>query len=127
MLKIIKYGCEYNIDKKLLASINVTYDGLQIILNDQTELRFQFQVSNQIKALVPIIKSSNVNNITLNLDMAVAGRFENVLNLNQEQPPLQPQVIIGEIVSGPGKDTKTQDKPAKRPGRKPGQKTTKKS
>lgn len=125
MIKVIKYGCEYNIDKKSLATINVTYDGLQILLNDQTEIRFSFQVTNQLKALIPILKMCPSENITLNLDNVINGNYDKVLILNNEEPKVQPQVIVCTPVEEE-KPKATVEKPKNKGGR-PRKSTVKKS
>ena len=127
MFKIIKYGCEYNLSKKCVATIDATYDGVRVVLNDNTEIRFSMNVSPQVKAIIPIAKISNSDDITLNLDNAIAGKYDSVLLLGkQETQTIQPQVII---VPEKKTETKTEEivkTPPKNKGGRPKKNTTKK-
>lgn len=85
MLKIIKYGCEFNIPNNCIATIDAAYDGIRIILNDRSEISVNMIVTQQLKALIPIVKSCSVGNVTLNLDNALAGKYDAVLCMTMPQ------------------------------------------
>jgi len=94
MLKIIKFGTEYNIPKTAIATINAAYDGIRIILNDRTEISFQMNVSPQIKALVPVLTTANAEIVTFNLDAAISGEYDKVLSMTV-RPEVKPSIITG--------------------------------
>ena len=127
MFKIIKYGCEYNLSKKCVATIDATYDGIRVVLNDNTEIRFSMNVSPQVKAIIPIAKISSSDDITLNLDNAIAGKYDSVLLLGkQETQTIQPQVIIVPEKTETKQEEITKTPPKNKGGR-PKKNTTKKS
>jgi hypothetical protein len=118
MFKIIKYGCEYNITKKCLASIDATYDGIIVRLNDNTELRFSMNVSPQVKAIIPIAKISSSDNVILNLDNAISGKYDSVLQLGAaDTNTVTPQVIIIPNKTSEATSSVEQPKPKHRGGR----------
>jgi hypothetical protein len=86
MLKIIKYGCVLHIPKSCIATIDASYDGVRLILNDRTEMSFQMTVTQQLKALLPIVRGST-GNMTLNLDNAIAGKYDCVLSMTMPEIP----------------------------------------
>lgn len=112
MIKVKKYGCEYNIDKKSLASVNVTYDGLQLVMNDGTELRFTFQVTNQLKAIISVLKSTPIENVVLDVDAAINGLYDKVLILTSIQTP---ENIPHIVVNPPTTEKKTEETPTEKP------------
>ena len=134
MIEIIKYGCKYTLDNKSVASIQAAYDGLQVVLNDQTEIRFAFQVSPQIRAIIPIIKScTNTSSMVIDLDSAINGHYDKVLVLRGDNKGPQPisNVAGPSVMPDKGttkektdKKTTTTNKGARKPGR-PKKSTTK--
>ena len=118
MFKIIKYGCEFNITKKCLASIDATYDGIIVRLNDNTELRFSMNVSPQVKAIIPIAKISSSDNVILNLDNAISGKYDSVLQLGAaDTNTVKPQVIIIPDKTNEATTSTEQPKPKHKGGR----------
>jgi len=126
MFKIIKYGCEYNLAQKCVASVDATYDGIIVRLNDNTEIRFSMNVSPQVKAIIPIAKISSADNVTLNLDNAISGRYDSVLQLGpNESETIQPQVII--VPDKKTEETPPSTQKTKHKGGRPKKTATKKS
>lgn len=81
MIKIKKFGCEYNIDKGSLATITPAFDGIRVILSDNTEINFMMSVPQELKAVIPLVMLSNANNICLDLDAAERGEFNSVVSI----------------------------------------------
>ena len=88
MVKIIKCGAEYNIPRSSLVKIDPAYDGVLVILRDGTELRFNMQISPQVRAIIPIVRSSTSDVIILDLDAAMNGRYDKVLTLTKRPDPV---------------------------------------
>ena len=82
MMTLIKFGCKYEIPKNSITSMDSKYDGIIIVLNDGTELRFNMSVSPQLQSVIQVAKNCEAAKVTVNLDNAIAGRYDNVLSLN---------------------------------------------
>lgn len=127
MLKIVKYGCELNIPNNCIATIDAAYDGIRVILNDRTEISFQMNVTQQVKAILPIVKGCSVGNVTLNLDEAIAGRYDSVLSMSMpSSTPLVTTPMVEKkdipdtlnVVKTKSTTKKTTKKPVGRPKKK---------
>ena len=89
MLKVKKYGAEFNIPKSSLVKIDAAYDGIIITLFDNTEIRFTMSVSPQIKAIMPIINQTTSDIVVLDLDVATSGQYDRVITLENRTPVVQ--------------------------------------
>ena len=89
MLKVKKYGAEFNIPKSSLVKIDAAYDGIIITLFDNTEIRFTMSVSPQIKAIMPIINQTTSDIVVLDLDAATSGQYDRVITLENRPPVVQ--------------------------------------
>ena len=69
MLKVKKYGAEFNIPKSSLVKIDAAYDGIIITLFDNTEIRFTMSVSPQIKAIMPIINQTTSDIVVIDMPL----------------------------------------------------------
>jgi hypothetical protein len=116
MLKIIKYGCEFNIPNNCIATIDAAYDGIRIMLNDRSEISINMIVTQQLKSLLPIVKSCSTGNITLNLDNALSGKYDSVVCMTMTQTNIEPQPVLikHEIVDSKKTVKKSVGRPSKK-------------
>lgn len=106
MLKVIKYGCTFEIPKSCVVKADATYDGAIIVLSDGTEIRFTFSAGSQLRTLMGMIQVSKSDIVILNLDAAIAGQYDKVIEFRSIPVPEPPVATLPDVPILEDKDSK---------------------